>query len=131
VKEKRQAGDLSAALALGRELLKEHPEDRFLKNEIGWVLYQKLKDCVQNARAFPDQTDNQAVGQQIRNYLGEYSRLNLDRPDLLFSLLTSWAFKAPGTKVFFQVMLNGLELALTDRKITTATRGTVIAFWIR
>ena len=100
VKEKRQAGDLNSALALGRELLKEHSEDRFLKNEIGWVLYEKLKNDVQHARANPDQTSNQAVGQQVRNYLQEYSRLNLERPDLLFSLLTSWAFKSPGTEHF-------------------------------
>ena len=100
VKEKRQAGDLNAALALGRELLKEHPEDRFLKNEIGWVLYGKLKNDVQNARANPEQANNQAVGQQVRNYLREYSKLNLERPDLLFSLLTSWAFKSPGIESF-------------------------------
>jgi tetratricopeptide (TPR) repeat protein len=100
VKEKRKAGDFNAALSLGRELLKEHPEDKFLKNEIGWVLYGKLKNDVQHARANPDQTSKQSVGQQVRNYLQEYSRLNLDRPDLLFSLLTSWAFKAPGTESF-------------------------------
>ena len=43
VDDLRKAGHLGQALKLGRDLLKENPNDKYLRNSVGWVLHDQIK----------------------------------------------------------------------------------------
>jgi len=95
IKDLRKSGRLDEAYTRGKELLNNHPEDRFIRKEFGWVLYGKVKKFVERAnQSQASQTDISA--NKLREILGEYYKLKLSRPDLLFSLLLSQTLRFPG-----------------------------------
>jgi hypothetical protein len=89
----RKAGRVEDAYQRGHELLKEHPDDFRLKGSFGWVLYDKLKQIVETARE--RNTVGNAPDEATRKIMGEYARLGLPRPDLLFSQLLSQILRSP------------------------------------
>jgi hypothetical protein len=94
----RKDGRLEEAYAKGYEYLQLNPEDRSIANAVGWVLYEKVKKLVGDATQF--QPANEVLKNEIRNILGKYARLNLARPDLLFSLLLSQVIRFPNDLKF-------------------------------
>lgn len=105
VDDLRKAGDLDQALKLGRSLLKERPNDKYLKNSVGWVLHDQIKCDVQHARSQSHTSSSTQLSKQIRSHVRLYAELDLPRPDLLFSRIVSWAFLAPGTHEFLTKFL--------------------------
>lgn len=105
VDDLRKAGNLDQALKLGRDLLKESPNDKYLKSSIGWVLHDQIKCDVQNAKSQSHSSSSTQLSKKIRSCLILYSELNLPRPDLLFSRIVFWAFFAPGTHEFLTKFL--------------------------
>ena len=95
----RKAGRLDEAYQKGRELLKEHPDDRYLANSFGWVLYDKVKELVEQANQLQG-TSGEAHSEQLRQLLREYAKLKLPQPDLLFSRLLSQTLRFPGKLEF-------------------------------
>jgi len=97
IKSLRKSGDIEKAYQLGHELLQQYPNDRYVKEEFGWVLYDKVKQIVANT--------NSHLNDEIRNLLGVYSKLELNRPDLLFSLLISCVLRLQDLPFFFPKFL--------------------------
>ena len=83
----RKAGKLKEARIRAEELMKEHPDDKYLQRAFGWVIYEEVKACVQE---LCDRNLNPVDVSERKVYglLQEYAKLDLlDRPDLLFSRL--------------------------------------------
>lgn len=95
----RKSGRLDEAYTRGKELLAEYPEDAYIRSSFGWVLYEKLKKLVEIANQSQSMRKDTAAN-QIKEILVEYYRLNLDRPDLLFSLLLSQTLRFSGELKF-------------------------------
>lgn len=83
----RKTGRVNDAYRRGRELLREHPDDLYLKNIFGWVLYDKIKLIAERAKA--NQGNAGSASEEAKALLREYTRLDLPRPDLLFSRVLS------------------------------------------
>ncbi|MBD2488660.1 DUF7017 domain-containing protein [Aulosira sp. FACHB-615] len=96
----RKEGCLEEAYSRGYELLKEYPEDEKLRNSIGWVLYEKIKNIVNLAHQ-PKTTISEKHSEEIRQILRKYAALKLSRPDLLFSLLLAQTIRFPKELEFF------------------------------
>lgn len=79
----RKSGRILEAYSRGRELLQRHSMDLYLKREFGWVVYERVKQCV--ARSSGSDAASPDAHHQVRGLFREYGRLQLDRPDLLFS----------------------------------------------
>ena len=77
----RKAGDFAAALERGRELLKDYPEDDYLKKSIGWAIHDKLKAEIQRARSRDTADTGSQLKCELRLMLREYAWLKLPRPD--------------------------------------------------
>ncbi len=81
----RKSGRIDEAYQLGQDLLARYPDDNYLRNAFGWVLYDKAKLVAsQLASAFHDAG---RLAGRLESILKSYSQLDLERPDLLFSLL--------------------------------------------
>lgn len=89
----RKAGKLEEAYLKGYEFLELNPDDKYLGSAIGWVLYEKVKNLV--AKAKKSQSANEELLKNLREILKEYARLDLGRPDLLFTLLLSQILQFP------------------------------------
>ena len=111
VKELRKSGKLEEALKLGQSLLKDHPDDRYLKSEVGWVLHDRIKDDFKRSESQPGRIEPSQLSDRVRLNLREYARLDLPRPDLLFSRITIQAFRLPDAHEFLTrfLMWAGLE----------------------
>jgi hypothetical protein len=94
IKNLRKAGRIDEAYSRGYELLKQHPNDKFLASSVGWVLYDKVKKLVDTANQ-SQSIDAESSVSQLKEILGEYYKLKLTRPDLLFSLLLSQILRFP------------------------------------
>ncbi len=77
----RKSGRIDDAYRLGKDLLARHPDDKYLCGAFGWVLYDKAKAVVRRSVT----TAKDAA--ELESILEAYTRLDLERPDLLFSLL--------------------------------------------
>ncbi|MEG3893627.1 hypothetical protein QT973_24850 [Microcoleus sp. Z1_A1] len=88
IKNLRKAGRIDEAYSRGHELLKQHPNDKFLASSLGWVLYDKVKKLIDTANQ-SQSIDSETSVSQLREILAEYYKLKLTRPDLLFSRLLS------------------------------------------
>lgn len=98
IKDLRKSGRLDEAYTRGKELLNDHPEDRSIREEFGWVLYGKVKKFVEIAnQPQASQTD---ISNKLRETLREYYKLKLSRPALLFSLLLSQILRFSGDLKF-------------------------------
>lgn len=95
----RKSGKLDEAYTRGKELLAEYPQDTYIRNSFGWVLYEKLKRLIDIANQSQSMRKDTAAN-QIKEILVEYYRLSLDRPDLLFSLLLSQTLRFSGELKF-------------------------------
>ena len=105
VDDLRKAGNLGQALKLGRDLLKENPNDKYLKNSVGWVLHDQIKCDVQHEKSQSHSSSSAQLSKKIRSCLRLYAELDLPRPDLLFSRIVFWVFFAPGTHEFLTKFL--------------------------
>ncbi|MBD2189603.1 DUF7017 domain-containing protein [Pseudanabaena mucicola] len=94
----RREGKLQEAYIKGYAFLKENPEDKYVANAIGWVLYEKVKNLVVETKK--SQSVNEGLSQDLRKILLEYAKLNVNRPDLLFSLLLSQVLQFPNELKF-------------------------------
>ena len=94
----RKSGQTDSAYRRGQELLKQYPNDKYLKGSYGWVLYDKIKAIV--AKAPSEDPIPEGVHREIRSLLQEYARLGLDRPDLLFSLVIMQLLRLPSLPPF-------------------------------
>ncbi|MBE9092671.1 MULTISPECIES: hypothetical protein [unclassified Tychonema] len=88
IKNLRKSGRIDEAYSRGYELLKQHPNDKFLASSVGWVLYDKAKKLIDTANQ-SQSIDPEISVSQLREILAEYYKLKLTRPDLLFSRLLS------------------------------------------
>ena len=95
----RKDGRIEEAYAKGYEFLEANPNDEYLKTAVGWVLYEKVKGIVSQAKhaSFSDKTSSET----LRNILRMYAKLKLPRPDLLFSLLLSQVIQFPLEELAF------------------------------
>lgn len=94
VRALRKAGKIEEACDLAHDLRDSSPNDVWLKSELGWVLYEKLKEIV--ARAKSDQINQfTASRSEVHHLLREYARLGLRRPDLLFSRILILVLQHP------------------------------------
>ncbi|MEI6705953.1 MAG: hypothetical protein WCK96_02335 [Methylococcales bacterium] len=89
----RKAGQLTEAYTRGYELLKENPDDKYLANAIGWVLHDKIKQLVSEAKQLKSVDNGLSIN--IYDILREYAKLNVIRPDFLFSFLLIQTFQFP------------------------------------
>lgn len=94
IKNLRKSGKIDEAYQRGYELLKEHPEDKYLAAAIGWVIYDKVKNLVEEAKQNRNSSES-VKSSQLRYLLKEYAKLKLTRPDFLFSLLLSQTLRFP------------------------------------
>jgi len=108
----RKAGQLDAAYAKGYELLKINPNDKYLAGAIGWVLYEKIKKLVNEAK----QSKNNSTSNHLRNMLREYAKLRLIKPDLLFSRLLFQLLQFPNELKFLPkfMMWAGIDCFIHD-----------------
>lgn len=123
----RKSGRLDEAYTRGRELLDEYPGDMFIKSGFGWVLYEKLKQFIEIANGSRS-TQNDISAGKVREILGEYYGLDLDRPDLLFSLLLSQTLRFPGELKFLPrfMMWAGINsFRPEDLEVSTTDNGQV------
>ena len=89
----RKEGRLDEAYTKGYEYLKSNAEDKYIASAVGWVLYEKVKNLVNQAKK--SQFVNEDLPNNLRGILREYAKLDLARPDLLFSLLLSQVLQFP------------------------------------
>lgn len=94
----RKDGQLEEAYLRGYELLKSNPEDKYLASAIGWVLYEKIKNLVTTTKK--SQSADEGSSSNLRKMLLEYAKLEVTRPDLLFSLLLSQVLQFPSELKF-------------------------------
>ncbi len=81
----RKEGRVADAWNGAREALAQRPQDRYIQNAYGWVIYDRLKKTVE--QPVNDSNRNTVIG-QITYLAREYGRLaNLERPGLLHSLI--------------------------------------------
>ena len=98
IRNLRRNGQVSEAHCRAYELLEEHRDDHNLKNELGWVIYEKIKGVVSASKR--GEAEDEHPVRQTRELLREYARLDLPRPDLLFSLLVATLLRLPGKLAF-------------------------------
>jgi len=94
IKKLRKSGQINEAYRRGYELLEENPKDQYLAGAIGWVIYDKVKNLVEEAKQNRN-SDKSVDLSQLQKLLREYAKLQLTRPDLLFSLLLSQTIRFP------------------------------------
>jgi hypothetical protein len=94
----RKDGQLEEAYLRGYELLKSNPEDKYLASAFGWVLYEKIKNLVNSTKKF--HSVDEGSSNNLRKILLEYAKLEVTRPDLLFSLLLSQVLQFPSELKF-------------------------------
>jgi hypothetical protein len=82
----RKKGHIDEAYRLGYKLIEKHPEDQLLRSSFGWVVYDKVKILLEEAKQAKP-CDYSSYSSSLQNFLREYAKLRLSRPDLLFSLL--------------------------------------------
>ena len=87
VRELRKSGRVDEAYRLGYQLLERYPGDGYLTSELGWVIYEKVTAIA--AEAAYGKVSSGNVQYRIRKLFRAYARLELRRPDLLFSLLVN------------------------------------------
>lgn len=123
ITELRKGGHLAEAYNKGYELLQANPDDEYLKSAIGWVLYEKVKALVNEAKKHPNSTIKLSEG--FRSIFREYAKLNLSRPDLLFSLLLSQAAQFPDDLIFLPkvMMWAGLDSFRSEDFIVQTANG--------
>ena len=95
----RKTGKLEEAYIKGYEFLESNPDDKYIASAVGWVLYEKIKNLV--AKAKKSQSANEELLNNLREILKEYARLDLGRPDLLFTLILSQVLQFPNEIKFF------------------------------
>ena len=86
----RKAGKLDEAYVLAHKLLDQSPQDLYLKNSLGWVIWARVKaarEAAHEALSAGDGAGKHVA--EIRACLKEYASLALPRPDLLFSVLVT------------------------------------------
>ncbi|GAB6061174.1 DUF7017 domain-containing protein [Desulfonatronum parangueonense] len=98
----RKGGRIDEAYKRGQDLLREHPNDKYLKNIFGWVLYDKIK-LIANRE---NQSKAGSASGEVRALLREYARLDLPRPDLLFSLLLNQSLRIRDKLDFFPAFMS-------------------------
>lgn len=81
----RKSGKVDEAYARARELLGVNPQDKYLKQALGWVLYEKVKALRSREDDYKGRLS--ALGSEVHDILGEYAKLDLERPEMLFSFL--------------------------------------------
>jgi len=89
----RESGDVESAYQRGHELLNLHPNDRSIKVIFGWILYDKIKQIVDQVDS--DDSDSGELHEEIRRLFQEYARLRSDRPDQLFSFMVELLLELP------------------------------------
>ena len=99
----RKSGQTDAAYRRGQELIRQHPNDKYLRNSVGWVLYDMLKQLYIDSST--DQADTTVSHSSVRQLLHEYAHLKLDRPDLLFSCILSLLLRFKSMPEFFPKFL--------------------------
>ena len=100
----RKSGQTDAAYRRGQELIRQHPNDKYLRSSYGWVLYDMLKQLYEaSSKDSPDSTVSHS---RIRNLLHEYAHQNLDRPDLLFSVIVALLLRFKNMPEFFPKFLH-------------------------
>jgi len=127
IKNLRKAGRIDEAYSRGYELLKQHPNDKFLASSVGWVLYDKVKKLVDTANQ-SQSIDAESSVSQLKEILGEYYKLKLNRPDLLFSRLLSQILRFPKQIKFLPKFLKwaGVDsFQAEDFQVSTANDGKV------
>lgn len=123
----RKSGKLNEAYTRGQELLGEYPNDNYIKNSFGWVLYEKLKESVEEANQSQSAHKYNSAS-KLREILVEYYKLNLSRPDLLFSLLLSQTLRFSGDLKFlpkFMVWAGTDSFRQEDLETSTSNNGQV------
>lgn len=91
IRDLRKQGRLKEAYELGCNLLNQYPEDRYVKQAVGWVLYDYVKQIVaQYARR---EQEGDRAAKQVRSLLREFARLDLGLPDMLYSQLVGQLVK--------------------------------------
>ena len=78
----RKAGRIEEAYKRGKELIRQHPDDKYLKGSFGWVLYDKMKKVV--AKIASDEAVATNLQDKVRDLYREYTELGLDRGDMLY-----------------------------------------------
>lgn len=127
IKNLRKSGQIDEAYSRGYELLKQHPNDKFLASSVGWVLYDKVKKLVDTANQSQSIDIEESIS-QLKEILGEYYKLKLIRPDLLFSLLLSQILRFPQQIKFLPKFLKwaGVDsFRAEDFQVSTANDGKV------
>jgi len=104
VTDLRKSGRIDNAYQRGLELMKQHPNDKYLRGSFGWVLYDKLKQIVAKVPSSQGHLPEGATN-QIHSLFREYTKLDLTRPDLLFSLMIGQLLKLPELPSFSIKML--------------------------
>ncbi|MCY3628027.1 MAG: hypothetical protein OXG88_10360 [Gammaproteobacteria bacterium] len=99
----RKSGQIEAAYELGQELMKQYPNNEYLKGAFGWVLYDKIKQVIDKTPS--DGLISEGTHSQIRGFFAEYAKLGLKRGDLLFSLMARLLLKLPNLPSFFPKFL--------------------------
>ena len=88
----RRANRRQEALALARQSLAKAPNDRYLKNAMGWLIFDIVKQVVSDYET--QRTPKYRLVQTLNDSLKEYALLGLnDRPEILHSSLMQQAVK--------------------------------------
>lgn len=88
----RKAGRMEEALVLARQSFSSTPNDAYLQQAFGWLIYDLVKREVQ-AFEVGDVSPGR-VANHFEDWLGDYQRLNhVERPGRLHSLLLSQVLK--------------------------------------
>lgn len=123
----RKSGQIDEAYERGKNLLENHPNDRYIKNIFGWVLHDKVKRLVESANQSQAEQSN-ILENKLRELLVDYYRLDLSKPDLLFSRLIFQALRFPGNLSFFPKFVKwaGIDsFSQEDFKPSTGSDGKV------
>ncbi|MDJ0713151.1 MAG: hypothetical protein QNJ54_02885 [Prochloraceae cyanobacterium] len=124
----RKAGRLDQAYSRGYELMKTNPDDRFLATSFGWVLYEKVKKIVDEAKQSQSPEVDKLI-ERLRNILREYARLRLSRTEnVLFSLLLSQTLRFPKPLKFLPKFIKwaGIDsFRSEDFQVNTSNEGKV------
>ncbi|MFM7886248.1 MAG: hypothetical protein ACKPCM_06065, partial [Pseudanabaena sp.] len=98
INELRRSGMIDEAYSKALSTIQLAPNDQRLLQAFGWVLHDKVKILVSQAK---ETQPSEQLYTNIRETLREYARLNLPRPDLLFSLLVTKTLQYPQELKFF------------------------------
>ena len=85
LKKLRKSGLIEDALNQGKQLMNQYPNDKFVKSEYAWVLYDKLKTL--QVESFSEALELEEYHDRIRKLFHQYFQLELEKPNLQFSLM--------------------------------------------